>query len=213
MVHMDIFLQIWGGGCYLINKICFSLGEGRQGKDSSRLQTAGWLFYLSGVPAWVIILMEKHDWIAASIEAGGIPSMIFGLANTLRAGKEENRRFRRATTLITYVFIIIGLGSSFADYGGLVSFHQLLEVFVTIGFLMGSLLMAAQKKSGWLFFLIMNISMGILMLQQGKPFLAVQQLISLGFVLYGFLQSVGGLTPLHQGQSEKSGYGQTDQGA
>jgi len=42
-----------------------------------RLKIIGWIIYLSGVPAWVIILIGKHDWIAASIEAGGIPAMLF----------------------------------------------------------------------------------------------------------------------------------------
>ena len=55
-----------------------------------------------------------------------------------------------------------------------------------IGFLTGSYLLAKNNIYGWLFFMLMNGSMASLMLIQDKPFLSVQQLISLCFVIYGF---------------------------
>ena len=81
---MDIILQSWGGGFYLLNKIFFALAEGKNHKTKRRLKIAGWTIYLIGVPAWVVILVGKHDWIAASIEAGGVPSMLFGLYTVYR---------------------------------------------------------------------------------------------------------------------------------
>ena len=74
---MDIFLQIWGGGCYLLNKILLSRAEGKD--ESTKLRIWGWFVYLVGLPAWVIILVLKNDWIAATIEAGGAPAMLLGL--------------------------------------------------------------------------------------------------------------------------------------
>ena len=76
---MDIILQVWGGGFYLLNKIFFALAEGKSENTKRQLKIAGWTIYILGVPAWVIILISKHDWIAASIETGGVPSMLFGL--------------------------------------------------------------------------------------------------------------------------------------
>jgi len=76
---LDLLLQAWGGGFYLLNKICFALAAGRGGAGRRRLRFGGWLVYLLGVPAWVILLIDHQNWIAASIEAGGVPSMILGL--------------------------------------------------------------------------------------------------------------------------------------
>ena len=59
-----------------------------------------------------------------------------------------------------------------------------------IGFLLGSYLLAQNNNKGWLFFLLMNGSMATLMSLQAKPLLATQQLVSLGFVLYGFSVSL-----------------------
>lgn len=186
---MDLILQVWGGGFYLLNKIFFALAEGKQQKTKRRLKIAGWTIYLLGVPAWVIILVGKHDWIAASIEAGGVPSMLFGLYTVYRNADRPNRIFDKTAFLFTYGFLVMGVGYSVYDYGGVTSFSQLLEMGVMIGFLTGSYLLAKSNLYGWMFFMLMNGSMGGLMLIQHKPLLAVQQLISLCFVIYGFAVS------------------------
>ncbi len=188
---MDLILQIWGGSCYLTNKMLFSLSEGRSGSRGKRGRVAGWIVYLLGVPPWVIILLSQRNWIAASIEAGGIPAMVFGLVNALGDGKEISRRGDRITSAVTYAFILLGLGGSLLDRGGLVSLSQFLEILVTAGFLLGSYLLAKRHAAGWLFFMLMNGSMGALMLLQGKPVLAMQQGISLGFVIYGYAKALG----------------------
>lgn len=185
---MDLILQIWGGSFYLTNKICFALAEGKTNDDRKHyLKLFGWLIYILGVPAWVIILIMKHNWIAASIEAGGVPAMLFGLYNVYTKSNTPSQKFDLIASLCTYAAIVIGVGYSVYDYRGIVSISQLLEIGVMVGFLLGSYLLAKNNSIGWLFFMLMNGSMGTLMLLQNKPILAVQQCISLCFVMYGFI--------------------------
>lgn len=183
---MDLFLQAWGGGFYLLNKVTFALAEGRRPDQKRTLKLLGWSVYLGGVPAWVIILVGKHDWIAAAIEAGGVPAMMFGFFNVYRNVTAPDRRLDRAVALLTYACLLLGVTVSLHDYGGLTSASQLLEIGVMIGFLTGSYLLAKNNACGWLFFLLMNASMAALMLLQDKPLLAIQQIVSLCFGLYGF---------------------------
>lgn len=187
---MDLVLQIWGGGLYLLNKIFFALAEGRQATLQRKLRITGWVVYLLGVPAWVIILVSKHDWIAASIEAGGVPAMLFGLYNACRTTGAPNRPLDFITSLITYAALIFGVSYSLYDYGGITSGSQILEIGVMIGFLLGSYLLAKKNSCGWLFFMLMNASMATLMMHQHKPLLTIQQMLSLCFVIYGFVAAL-----------------------
>jgi len=187
---MDIILQAWGGGFYLLNKIFFALAEGKKQKTKRKLKIVGWVIYILGVPAWVIILFSKHDWIAASIEAGGLPSMLFGLFTVYQNDDSPNKIFNLTALLFTYCFLIFGVCYSVYDFGGITSVSQLLEIGVMIGFLIGSYLLAKNNSYGWVFFMLMNGSMASLMLIQNKPLLSVQQLVSLCFVIYGFTVSL-----------------------
>jgi len=85
--------------------------------------------------------------------------------------------------------LIFGLTYSVMVHMGITSLSQILEIGVMLGFLFGSYLMAKNNPNGWLFFMIMNVSMAALMFLQDKVVLMVQQLLSLGFVVYGFRQS------------------------
>lgn len=183
---MDIMLQAWGGGLYLLNKIFFALAEGKDESSKRKLRIFGWIVYILGVPAWVIILIGKHDWIAASIEAGGLPAMFFGLLNAYQLSDSPSSSLERFASLFTYASLIFGVGYSLHYYGGITSGSQVLEIGVMIGFLIGSYLLARKSSSGWLFFMLMNGSMASLMLLQHKPILFIQQLVSLCFVIYGF---------------------------
>jgi hypothetical protein len=185
-VTMDLILQAWGGGLYLLNKAFFALAEGKDKARKRRFRILGWTVYILGVPAWIIILIGKHDWIAASIEAGGIPAMIFGLCNAYRDTHIPNKKLDLVAACFTYAALLFGVGYSLYDYGGITSATQLLEIGVMIGFLVGSYLLAKKNVSGWLFFMLMNVSMATLMLLQNKPLLSIQQLLSLCFVIYGF---------------------------
>jgi hypothetical protein len=187
---MDLVLQIWGGLFYLTNKICFALAEGNKRNRKRQLKIIGWTIYILGVPAWVAILIIKRDWIAASMEAGGIPAMFFGLFNVLKNSEKPNSFFDIVASFFTYAFIIFGTSYSLYDYGGITSISQVLEIGVMIGFLLGSYHLAKNKASGWLFFMIMNGSMGTLMTIQNKPILAIQQAVSLCFVVYGFITAI-----------------------
>jgi nicotinamide riboside transporter PnuC len=86
--------------------------------------------------------------------------------------------------------LVFGVGYSLYDYGGITSGSQVLEIGVMIGFLLGSYLLAKKNSYGWIFFMLMNVSMASLMLVQNKPLLSVQQLVSLCFVIYGFTVAV-----------------------
>lgn len=183
---MDLFLQIWGGGLYLLNKVFFALAEGRRKNTQRWLRIVGWSVYILGVPAWVIILVDKHNWIAASIEAGGIPAMLLGLFNAYHNAVVHNKVFDTITASFTYTMATFGVCYSLYDYGGIVSVSQLLEMGVMIGFLLGSYLLAKNNLYGWLLFMLMNGSMASLMFLQQKPILSFQQLVSLSFVIYGF---------------------------
>jgi len=186
---LDLLLQAWGGGFYLLNKICFALAAGHRGAGGRRLRICGWLVYLVGVPAWVILLVGRQNWIAASIEAGGVPSMLLGLTATWQTAKSPHPFFERFAKLSTWGALLLGVGYSLYDYGGLTAITQLLEVGVMLGFLLGSYLLAREHFSGWFFFVLMNLSMAGLMFLQQKPLLGAQQLVSLAFVLYGLRQS------------------------
>lgn len=183
-------MQIWGGSLYLANKVCFAFAEGRKKDAKRRLKMAGWIVYLLGVPAWVAILVLKSDWIAASIEAGGVPAMVLGLYNVYTRQRGVNHRLDAFASFCTYAFILAGTGYSLYDYRGITSISQLLEIGAMIGFLMGSYLLAKSRATGWLFFMLMNASMGTLMAVQGKPILAIQQAVSFGFVVYGLLSAL-----------------------
>ncbi len=190
---MDLFLQVWGGLCYLSNKILFAVSVDQQEALRRQLKIAGWIIYIIGVPAWVIILIGKHDWIAASIEAGGVPAMLLGLYNTIHNHQRINRLFNRLVALCTYSSLGVGVLVSLYHHGGLSSFSQVLEIGVMFGFLLGSYFLAKNNTHGWLFFMLMNVSMASLMFIQDKQILMVQQLLSLGFVIYGYWKSVGPL--------------------
>ena len=187
---MDLILQIWGGLFYLTNKICLALAEGEAKYRKRQLRIVGWVIYILGVPAWVIILIVKHDWIAASIEAGGVPAMIFGLYNVFKNSENHSKSFDAIASFFTYAFIIFGTSYSLYDYRGITSISQILELIVMIGFLMGSYLLAKSETGGWLLFMLMNGSMGTLMVIQNKPILAFQQAVSLCFVVYGFITAI-----------------------
>jgi len=179
-------LQIWGGSFYLLNKIFFVFAEGKTPSKKRQLRLIGWIIYILGVPAWVIILVSKHNWIAASMEAGGVPAMMFGLYNAYHDVVHPSKVLDRITSTITYAMLIFGVSYSFYDYGGISSLTQFLEIGTTAGFLLGSYLLAKKDSKGWLFFMLMNGCMASLMFVHHKPLLALQQLTSLCFVIYGF---------------------------
>ena len=187
---MNLFLQIWGGGFYLSNKILLAIAEGRAKKSKRSFKLAGWLVYILGVPAWVIILISQQSWIAASIEVGGVPSMLLGLYNVYTQKKVSSKSLELVALSVTYVSLTLGVGYSILEYGGINSVTQLLEIGVMVGFLLGSYFLAKNRSFGWLFFMLMNGSMALLMFIQNKPILSIQQIFSLCFVGYGYISAI-----------------------
>lgn len=185
---MDIFLQIWGGAGYLLAKIFLSHAEGL--RDDRKWRLAGWLMYILGLPAWVFLLAGRQNWIAAANEAGGGPSLILGLVLAWKNQRKAHPAVDRAVKIFTYLMIVIGVSCSLYTFGGITAFSQVLEIGVTIGFLLGSFLLAKRRPSGWLLYAMMIISMGTLMFIQGKVILIVQQAISLIFVALGFIRAL-----------------------
>jgi hypothetical protein len=184
---MIIFLQIWGGAFYLLAKIFLSRAEGLN--NSQKWRTIGWIVYLVGVPAWVIVLALDKNWIAMAVEAGGVPAIILGIVVAVKKLEHAPHLLDVVTKIIVWVLVILGIFYSVYEHRGITSFSQLLELGVTAGFLIGSYLLAKKNKSGWLWFMLMNISMGILMLIYGKIIFAILQLISLGFVVSGYIRA------------------------
>ena len=177
------FLQIWGGACYLSNKICFSRAERSQTDEMKRAwRIRSWAVYLAGVPAWVIVFVGEQNWIAASIEAGGTPSMAAGLVMAARGKGDSPKWLDR----LAQVCIVFGIGISVSDNGGFTLATQYLELGVTAGFLLGTYFMAKQKSSGYLWLMLGNVSCAALMGLQGYYLLMVQQTVSLVFVTDGY---------------------------
>ena len=184
---MTFILQIWGGSFYLTNKILFALAEGRPEGRKRTLRIAGWAIYILGVPPWVMILLSDRNWIAASIEAGGVPAILFGLYTVYKGSQGYHRPFNAIALFFTYGSLLLGVGYSLFDQNGINTVSQVLELGVMIGSLLGSYLLAKRNPEGWLFFMLMNGSMAALMFLQDKPILSIQQMLSLCFVIYGFV--------------------------
>ena len=186
---MEVFLQIWGGGFYLINKICFAFSEGEDTETGNRIRVFGWLAYILGVPAWVIILIGSQNLIAASIEAGGLPAMFLGLYISWHRGEKPNDGIYKLVTFLTYIALAVGVINSLYLHGGLTSLSQFLEIGVMFGFLLSGYYIAKQNPVGWLYFMLGNVSMAALTYIEGALILMVQQLVSLIFVIYGYKKS------------------------
>jgi hypothetical protein len=188
MFTIDLFLQIWGGVFYLLAKILLALAEGMN--NDRKLRIIGWLSYLFGVPAWVILLAGKNNWVVAAIEFGSAPSMILGIVTTWKQNIPVNKIFDVFVKVFTFFMIILGTFYSIYLFHGITAFSQVLEILITIGFLSGSYLLAKNIPIGWLLFALMCICMGTLMLIQDKTLLVFQQGISLLVVMSGYIRAI-----------------------
>ncbi|SEA56293.1 hypothetical protein SAMN05660420_02470 [Desulfuromusa kysingii] len=184
---MDLILQVWGGLFYLLSKVFFALAEGKKYNKKRRLRIIGWSVYMMGVPAWTVLYIGSHSWIAASIEVGSLPTMYLGLYASIKGPDATSKTFSRVITYSTYLFLVFGISCSLYDFGGLHSFSQFLELTILFTFFVGSSLLAKDNLNGWVCFILMNGSIALLMMIQGKRLLVFQQILSLCFVVYGFI--------------------------
>lgn len=181
-------LQWIGGGCYLLNKAFFAAAERTHTRGdvvrARRWRIASWVVYLAGLPPWVIIFVGWRNWIAASVEASGAPSMLLGLILALRG---DTRNPPVWLDRVALACIPLGFAYSLYDFGGLTVLNQWLEIGLTSGFLVGTYQLARDRASGYLWFVLMHVTCGWLMEIQGYPWLLAQQVASLGFIVYAYV--------------------------
>lgn len=181
---MHQVLQWLGGGFYLLNKIFLSFSERTRNRgDEARARIwriASWAVYLVGLPPWVIIFVSWRNWIAASVEASGAPAMVLGIVIALRGTTKNPPRWLDHLALIC---IPLGFAYSIYDFGGITTVNQWLEIALVLGFLVGTYLLAKERASGYLWYILMHVSGGLLMWVQSYPWLFLQQLLSLGFIV------------------------------
>ena len=174
-----IFFQIWGGGFYLLNKIFFSRAERCTGDKQKAWKANAWFVYLLGLPAILVLFYLKRNWIGFAIEGGSAASMVLGLVIAKR-GIENAPKW---LDYIALCCVIIGIGFSLYDFGGITTLNQVLELGMSVGFLLGVYLLAKENPNGYLWFMLMNVSTFFLMYIQDYYIMTVQQAISLGFVV------------------------------
>jgi len=182
---MALLLQLWGGIFFLLNKIFFSRAERSEGARARRWRIASWSVYLIGLPAWVIIFIMERNWIAAALESSGAPAMVMGLLVAVRGTGRQPKWLDH----LALVGIVVGLSASLYDFGGITTVNQLLEIGIVTGYLIGTYMLAKERPSGYLWFLLMNGSNAVLMYTQDYPWLVVQQIASLAFVLDAYVQN------------------------
>jgi hypothetical protein len=179
---IDFLLQLWGGTFYLLNKLYFSKAERSVSiRYQCKYRMQAWSSYLIGLPPWVFIFISERNWIAAAVESSGVPAMFIGLTAALH-GHTQLHGYLWLDCLAK-LMIIIGLGLSFYDFGGLVTLNQFMELGVAAGFLMGTYLLAKTNPQGYIWLMVGNICAALLMMRQGYFLLMTQQIISLSLVI------------------------------
>ncbi len=181
---VDLPLQIWGGVFYLLNKIFFSRTERSKNEHLRRVwRIRSWIVYLAGLPAWVVVFISEHNWIAAGVESGGAPAMTIGLIIAWRGHGNEPKWL----DYVAKISVLIGLTLSFYEFGGIKTLNQFLELGIAAGFLMGTYMMAKDKVQGYFWLMLGNVSCASLMGLEGFFVLMAQQTVSLFFVTDAYL--------------------------
>jgi len=185
---METFLQYWGGAGYFLAKILLVRAEFVENNRNLRL--VGWFVYLIGLPAWVILLADRQNWIAAAIETAGVPAILLGIVMTWKQSNTPNKIVDWSIRVFTFLMIKIGVLYSIYTFNGIRTFSQILEIIIIFGYLVSNYLLAKRNPFAWLMFMVGLISMSILMYIQDKPILCIQQLISLVPAVIGFIKNM-----------------------
>jgi hypothetical protein len=185
---MEIFLQIWGGAGYFLAKVFLVRAEFIE--KSRNLRLAGWFVYLLGIPAWVILLAGRQNWIAAAIETAGVPAILLGIVMTWKQKNNPNKAIDWSIRIFTGLMILLGVSFSVYTFNGIRTISQILEIIIIFGYLVSNYLLAKRSPFAWLMFMVGLISMSILMYIQDKPILCIQQLISLIPAIIGFIKNM-----------------------
>ncbi|MCL1959346.1 MAG: multidrug transporter [Spirochaetes bacterium] len=185
---MEFFLQYWGGIGYFLAKVLLVRAEFIEKNRNLRL--VGWFVYLMGLPAWVILLASRQNWIAAAIETAGVPAILLGIVMTWKQNNNPNKIIDWGIRVFTCFMIIIGVLYSIYTFNGIRTISQILEIIIIFGYLVSNYLLAKRNPFAWLMFMVGLISMSILMYIQDKPILCIQQLISLIPAVIGFIKNM-----------------------
>jgi hypothetical protein len=181
---VQVFLQLWGGVFYTLNKILFSYSEHIKARGDEvefrRWRVASWVVYIVGLPAWVILLAGNRAWIAAGVESFGFLSMLLGLVIAYRG---KGGGYPKWLDVTARLCIPLGFLYSLYDFGGLNTVNQWLEIGLVVGFLVGTYLLAKERSVGYLWYVLMHVSAGGLMWSQGLLWLCAQQVLSLAFIV------------------------------
>jgi hypothetical protein len=182
-----ILLEVLGALLYLLNKIFLDFMERC---ELNHYASAYWFWrkwawdvYLLGSLFVIVFLVNlpKRALILASIEAGGIPSMLYGSVAARRKGK--------APAWLDWLMVggvFWGTGWSISYFRGLNSGTQLLELIGSLGFIVGLYLLAKNRFEGYFGFMVMNLATGLLFIAEHRWMFAVQQLVSIVFVLEAY---------------------------
>ena len=193
---LSLALQFWGGVFYLLNKIFFALKENRSKYDKAGerfWRVRAWTVYIIGAPAWLIILYQEDKFMTLLVETGGLPSMALGLLiatrhNSKSPMSQEWKTWTKRLDWLAWTSAVLGVLVSFYVIGMMTDYTQWLELGIVLGFLVGTYRLTHDHLDGYLWFLLMNGSAGALVFVEGYPILGVQQILSLGFVLYAFVK-------------------------
>ena len=182
---MQPLLEYWGGGFYLLNKVLFWLGELQEDQHSPKrraLRIAAWITYLIGLPAWLILLAPKDNWIVILIEIAGGVSMVVGLQYA-RKGKDDLPPW---LDTMGYLAAVLGVLISLYVLGGITRHTQAYEGLLALGFIVGVRLQSKDNPTGYAWLAFMNLSNVLLMEAQGFYALALQQVLSMIIMLDAF---------------------------
>jgi hypothetical protein len=182
---MLVLMQLLGGVFYLLQKVFLSIAERseRKNPNDERWRIWAWIVYLVGLPPWIVIFVWERNWIAAALEASGVPAMILGLTIALRGKGQKPGWLDR----VAIVAIVAGIAYSAYDFGGFTTTSQFLELGIVLGFLIGTYQLAHEKPAGYLWYLLMCSFTAVLMWVEHYPWLVAQQIVSLGFIVDAYL--------------------------
>lgn len=183
MTTLLFWMQILGGLFYLLNKIFFCAKERSSSDEQARLWSIrAWVVYILGLFPWLIILSRENDWMIVFVEAGGLPSMLLGLVLAF-GGNTVDKRSEVVLDWFARISAVCGIGYSVYHFGLMTNLTQWYELGGVVGFLIGTYRLAKNHLDGYVWFMLMNASVGLLMYKQGYTVLGIQQLLSLIFVI------------------------------